>query len=217
LTFGLIVLLYMIRFYITLCIFLVITISAQKDSVLAKIDSSFTKGIYLKYSDFRCNRPIPVDSITCKKNNEATDIYTKLKNNNHITYTKNGKAVKIPVGAIWGYMENKKLYVYFEGKFEPVNYPGAICNFWALTYHKEPHLTFNSYKGVMVNKAFQPFIMSFYNGKIAYASYDELCKLLKPDAVLYEEYKSLDKEKRSEQLKQYIIKYNKTHPIYILK
>ncbi|MDP1803204.1 MAG: hypothetical protein Q8L81_17715 [Bacteroidota bacterium] len=208
------------KFCFSLFIFICFFIRAQKDSVLAKADSSFNNGLYIKYSDWRYNTPIHVDSITCKKESASTSVYTKLDNNNYITYTRKGKTEKVHVNSVWGYMENKKLYVYFAGKFQAVNYTGTICMFMILAYRQTPTFTMNTpnkHYTYPTNKAFQPFLISFYNSAILTGSPEQMCKLLKPDPELYQEYKALDKEKQIELMKQYVVKYNKLHPFYILK
>lgn len=197
-------------------LFLSSFIFGQKDSLSPS--DLLKPGIYLTFGDFKANNPIPFDSISFKDDNKTDNVLTKLKKNTSINYIKNGKAGRNNSAFIWGFTDDKKLYVNFNSAFNKASYVGSICTFFSYTnktYDTRPMYNpkFPTSQGSYgTQKTLTLFIMDREDGIATECTPKKLSKLLKKDDALYKEYDALDKNKKHTLMEGFVKRFNETHP-----
>ncbi|MBA3679936.1 MAG: hypothetical protein H0W73_01920 [Bacteroidetes bacterium] len=198
------------KFFLYLFLLLTSFIFGQKDSLSSS--NILKPGIYLTFGDFKANKPLPFDSISFKDDNKTDNILAKLKKNTSVNYIKNGKAGRINSSFIWGFTDDKKLYVNFNSTFNKASYVGSICTFFSYitkmqdTRPGSRDAKFQSYK------AFALFIMNFEDGIAVEATPKKLSKLLKKDPLLFQEYDALDKDKKHNLMEGFVKRFNEANP-----
>ncbi|MDO8999689.1 MAG: hypothetical protein Q7W45_07990 [Bacteroidota bacterium] len=197
---------------------------AQNDSILVSSTNFFKDGLYPTYFDFRHNTPIPASDVTAKIHGSTKGVYLKIRNNSKVVYLKNGKKIKAKVSALWGFVEDEKLYFNRKGKFYPVDYLGAISVFTisvtntSLISGNQNFQDFHTGgNGVIAEDVLTPCVFSYYNGKIYFALRNKLSDLFKPEPEIYNEFEKMTPESQRALLLQYTNRFNKLHPMYILK
>jgi len=204
------------KFFLYLFLLLSSFIFGQKDSL--SFSNILKLGIYLTFEDFKVNKPLPFDSISFKDANKTDNVLAKLKKNTSVNYIKNGKAGRINSSFIWGFTDDKKLYVNFNSTFNKASYVGFICTFFSYTnkMHDMRSRSFNSqfpmHGSLDTYKALTLFIMNFEDGIAVEATPKKLSKLLKKDLILFQEYDALDKDKKHYLMEGFVKRFNDAHP-----
>ena len=87
----------------------------RTDSVSPGPDFTLREGVYLSYTDFRKNMPVPKEAIQSKLDKTQLDFIGKtLTENKEITVIYNGVEHKLQTEKLWGYSQNNTLYLNFE-------------------------------------------------------------------------------------------------------
>lgn len=195
---------------------------AQKDSLMYNENTILTEGIYLSYSDFRANHPIIKEEIESNLNKEQLDFFGKVIDEHKFTYTRNGIKNKVDAKKVWGFYQNKTLYVNYKEVFYRVPVFGSICYLVALvevpTYFPGPYGPgYGAVGSRAKTKEIREFIINFYDGIVEELNFEKVELLLSRDEALYKEFKALKRGKRKSQISRFIKMYNEKHPVYFLK
>lgn len=200
---------------------------AQTDSVAYGTDFVLKEGIYLSYTDFRKNNPVPKDAIQSKEDKTQLDFIGKaVAENKEITLVYNGNENKLETSKLWGYCQNNALYLNYEGKFYRVPVFGNISHFLGTI----EVVNYNNYYGgygmgmggypyggggmYVKQRETRQFIFDFYSGDIMEYTLANVEMLVSRDLKLYEEFMQFKKKKRRELMMMYVRKYNAAHPVY---
>jgi len=207
------------RFWSTFLLFFpVIFIPAQTDSV--PVTPERPDGIYLSYTDFRRNQFVSKDQIVSDKNKEQLDFVGKVLEQGKFSYNKGSTLINAESADVWGFYQNKTLYINFKNEFFRVPVFGSICYLVAtvLVVNNGFYDPMFGY-GVNANRAreVREFIINYYDGYVSEFTVEKAELLISRDAAIYSEYKNLSRRGRKEQLNRYIRKYNDAHPVYFLK
>jgi hypothetical protein len=131
---------------ILLLLFVTVETSAQEDSVRRvqyTPEFRFNDGIYLNFSQVKNNAPIP--AIRIVSNNDPFDhnFYKDLTQNKTIGFFDAfGAQQEVQTSQIWGYAQDGKLYVQYNGEFNRIPVIGRVCHFFAdITMSHLPHPT----------------------------------------------------------------------------
>jgi hypothetical protein len=204
-------------------IFLSLKLSAQSDSVPVTELAPFNDGLYLTNDDHRHNRAISKENIVTTINKDQVDFYYKLTSAPKVVYTVGSGSYTVDAANIWGFVQNKTLFINYKGVFYRVPVFGSISYFAGVVevtgYYTgvyDPMYGMGGGRAVKT-KELNEFLLSYYDGKVINFDMDQLEKLISNDEVVYKEYKSLSKRKRRKQVTHFVRMYNDRHPVYYLK
>jgi len=194
------------------------TVSAQTDSI--RVTEDREDGIYLTYDDFRKNIFINKEKIISNERKSKLDFLAITMSADNFTYQAANANMKTPTKDVWGFLQNRTLYINYKGEFFRVPVFGAICYFVATVSVLNAGF-YDPMFGYGVNssrsKEIREFIFNFYDGNICDFTLEKAEELLSKDKVIFAEFKSLNKRNRNEQVNRYIRRFNVSHPVYFLK
>lgn len=190
------------------------------DSVLYVTGFSFQPGIYLNFAQFSANSPLPKSAIVFEGDTSRLD-YIRLALGRESFQWKDstGKIHTTKTASIWGYSENKTVYVRWNYAFNRVVVIGSICHFTAsvTTYmYTGPGTYPNQQSGTPV-ESMQQYVIDTKTGTIYDFNVTTMEFILQRDAVLATEYAALKKKQKRDQTFIFLRKYNEKHPLYFPK
>lgn len=198
-------------------------ILAQSDSVMVTELNMFKDGLYITHEDFRNNNPVQKENIISKLDKEQIDFYYKTTGFDRIDYMVGGNTYTVETKKVWGLVQNKTLYLNYNGAFFRVPVFGAICYFAGIVevtgyYNGIYDPMFGTGMGRAVKtKELNEFMLSYYNGKVINFDVDYLDVLLQNDEEIYKQFKSISKRKRRKEATRFVRMYNLKHPVYYFK
>lgn len=190
----------------------------QSDSVIVPADLAIADAVYISYYDFRHNKGILKEQISSTINKEQLDFVGKSLDKETFSYSDGQQTAEIKSNTIWGFVQNKTLYINYKGSFYRVPVFGSVCYLVATVEivgagFYDPMFGYGSGRRQEVRE----FLINFYDGIIKEFKMDEAEVLLSRDKLLYAEFKKLNRRKQKEQIFRYIRKYNDVHPVHFLK
>ncbi len=201
---------------------------AQADTAgFVKYDYSFKfkDGLYVDFSSFTNNSPIPFESVI--KPVFDNSFFDALDTANIISYNgKYGNTVTVYVSELWGYSKNGKPYIFWDGKFNLIPFVGKITHFITRVkvIYRNYYDPFYSPYGyapdasrTYQNEELKQYIINMENGKVLEYNLENVSLFLKQDEYVYNEFMKLRKRKRTKQMFYYINLYNSRNPYYIKK
>jgi hypothetical protein len=196
------------------------TDSLHSDSVMYVQGFSFRQGVYLNYEQFRSNRPLSKSALVFEGDSSRFD-YIRLALGKESFQWKDsaGTVHSTKTSSLWGYSENKAVYIQWNGAFNRVMVIGSICHFAAevTTYmYTGPGSYPNQQSGTPV-ESMQQFVIDTKTGTVYDFNVTTMNFILQRDPVLFSEYSSLKKKQKKEQAFVFLRKYNEKHPLYFLK
>lgn len=209
-------------FAIFFCFFLVSKLAyCQQDSVLVPFDLNIADEVFLTYSDFRHNHGVLKEQIISSNNKEQLDFVGKSLEKETFVYSENKQSITVNTKTIWGFFQNKTLYVNYKGSFYRVPVFGAICYLVATVEivgvgFYDPMFGPGTGSGGR-RQEIREFLINFYDGIVVEFKLEDAEFLISRDKTLYDEFKKLNRRKQREQISRYIRKYNELHPVYFLK
>lgn len=192
---------------------------AQSPSKVAySRDYEFKEGIYLTVDQFKNNKPILKDSIVSAIPKTQIDFLTQELELKTIAYKDSiGKEQKLETLTIWGYCQNRTIYINFNNEFNRVNVIGTLSLFSAIVvqtpmrnepigdmYAIEPSFT-----------ELHQFVFDTQSNKVFDFTSKNMEQLLKPDVELYTQFMKLKKRAKADSVFIYLRKYNEKHPLYL--
>lgn len=196
-----------------------LAVFSQSDSVICPLNCELKEGVYISWSDFRMRNALQKDLIISDQDKSAIDFYSKVLNEDKLTYSTSGSKNVIETKNIWGFCQNNVLHLNYEGHFYRVPLFGSIsyliANVEVITpaYYTPGYGMYGSGKTTEIHN----FLMNFYDGRMKEFNMEEAELLLSRDKELYAEYNALKRKKKKEQISRYIRKFNERNPIYFLK
>ena len=196
------------------------TDSLHKDSVQYQQGFSFRQGIYLNYDQFRSNRPLSKSAIVSEGDTSRFD-YIRLALGRESFQWKDstGKLHQTKTASVWGYSENKTVYIRWNNSFSRVVVIGTICHFAAevTTYmYTGPGTYPNQQSGTPV-ESMQQYVIDTKTGTVYDFNVTTMQFLLQRDAALSAEYSALRKKQKKDQAFVFLRKYNEKHALYFPK
>ncbi|MBA2613572.1 MAG: hypothetical protein H0U95_16535 [Bacteroidetes bacterium] len=191
---------------------------SQNDSVVIPTDLNIPDAVYITYNDFRYNKGILKDQIVSSGNKDQLDFVGKALDKEVFSFTDGQKSGEVKSKIVWGFFQNKTLYINYKGSFYRVPVFGSVCYLVATVEvvgvgFYDPMFGYGSGRRQEVRE----FLINFYDGMITEFSMSGAELLLSRDKLIYAEYKELSKRKQREQIFRYLRKYNEAHPVYFLK
>jgi len=207
---------------------------AQDDSVrMVKYtpEFRFNNGIFLNFNQVRENNPIPATRIHSTMDPYDLDFYKSLIGQDKIIYYDQfGAQNEVNTQNIWGFAQDGKLYINYNGEFNRIPIVGKIGHFIAditvVESHYDPfyrdyydYYYRNSYYNraypqTTRSKEMRQYLVNFDSGKVMPYDLDEVKAILMDDLELYDEFSDLRKRKQKELMFFFIRRYNEKNPLY---
>lgn len=207
----------MIRCVAILFWFLITVVAAaQTDSVVYTQGFGFTEGVYLNFSQFRNNKPLPKSSIILDGDSTRPDILKQTLSKTTFQWRdSNGVVQSTKVNTVWGYSENKTVYTLLNSQFNRIVVIGSICHFtsYVTDYRYTGPGTYpNQQYGAPV-ETLQQYVLDVATGQFYAFQVSVMEYILQRDPQLYAEYTGLKKKQKRDQMFIYLRKYNEKHPL----
>lgn len=204
------------RIISTLIVFLFCNYVAvsQTDSIAYSRDYEFNEGIYLTIEQFKSNSPVQRQSIVTSIPRNELDFFYQITEQKKVVYIDSaGKEQHVETSTIWGYCQNRAVYINLNKEFNKLNVIGMLCHFTATVrinaaYHDPMH--FNN----TVDELRQ-FVLDMKTNKIYEFGPLNMEQLLQNDPELYNQFKSLKRRDKANSIFVYLRKFNDRHPFYL--
>lgn len=196
---------------------LIRVVAAQGDSVPYVQGFNFNPGIYLTFEQFKTNSPVPKSAIVFEGDTTRPDyIKLALSKDNVQWKDTSGKIRTTRTSSLWGYSENKAVYVRWNYAFNRIVVIGKICHFTAYqtNYMYTGPGTYPSQQYGTPVESLQQYILDTETGGILDFNITNVEYILKRDPVLHAEFMQLKKKQKKEQLFIYVRRYNEKHPLF---
>lgn len=191
---------------------------SQTNQVPYSRDYEFEEGLYLTIHQFQKNSPITKASIVSEISKSAVDFLKKEVQKKSIIYMDSSKYEhKIEVSNIWGYCQNRTIYIYYNNDFNRVNVIGTLMQFTALISVSPGFMDpmYSNYGLSTTVDELRQFIFDTQTNKILPFDVKNLTLLLKNDPDLYAQYMALGKREKTDSQFIYLRKFNENHPLML--
>lgn len=199
-------------------LFFSLGVIAQTNIVAYSRDYEFKEGLFLTLEQFKKNTPILKPAIVSILPKDQIDFLTQVTEQKSITYKDTaGVEQKIETNTIWGFYQNRTVFINFNNEFNRINVIGTLSLFSALVVQTPMR---NEPIGDMyaIEPAFQElrqFVYDTQTNKVFDFNVKNMELLLKNDAELYAQFMKLKKRKKADSIFIYLRKYNEKHPLYL--
>lgn len=191
---------------------------AQTNTVTYSRDYEFKEGLFLTLEQFKNNTPILKSAIVSILPKDQIDFLTQITEQKTITFKDSaGIEQKIETSTVWGFYQNRTVFINFNNDFNRVNVIGTLSLFSAVVtqaplrnepigdmYAIEPSFT-----------ELRQFVFDTQTNKVLDFNVKNMELLLKNDAELYAQFMKLKKRKKGDSIFIYVRKYNEKHPLYL--
>ncbi|MFA5814086.1 MAG: hypothetical protein WC865_00500 [Bacteroidales bacterium] len=208
---------------------------AQSDSVKRvkyTPEFQFSPGLYLDFNQVRENNPIL--SVRIISNDDPLDFnfYRNLVKNKKIGYFDEfGAQQEISTANIWGYCQDGKIYIQYNGEFNRVPIIGRVCHFISdvtvIDTHYDPYYSdyYNSgyynpyysrpYNRTTKTREMRQYLLDFETGKVLNFDRESVQVMLMQDPVLYDEFMKVKKRQQNDLLFFFLRQLNEKYPVMI--
>lgn len=197
-------------------LFLSINSFSQVDSIAYSREFKFKEGLFLNFEQFKKNDPIPKSAIVSSYPQTQVDFLSQVLTSKYVTYkSADGLEHKVEPLSLWGYCQNRSIFINFKDDFNRVNVIGNLCLFTAVvSLPMSYHDPMNNY-GINTQDEIRQFILNTSTNKIIDFNVSNMEIILKDDPELYSEFMKMKKRKKSDSIFIYLRKYNENHPLYL--
>ncbi len=127
------------------------------------------------------------------------------------------KEQKIDLSQVFGYCQNRSVYINFNKDFNKLNVIGTLCYFTATVNNingsRDP-MDYNYAINTSANELHQ-FVFDTRTNKVLDFNVKNMEELLKDDIELYTVFMKLKKREKNDAIFIYLRKYNENHPFYL--
>lgn len=191
---------------------------SQTNRVPYSRDYEFTQGLFLTVHQFKGNSPIAKSSIISEISQDDVDFLKQQVQLKNIRYMDSSKYEhKIETSSLWGYCQNRTVYINYNNDFNRVNVIGTLMQFTALVT-TSPGFMDPMYSNYGLNTTvdeLRQFVFDTQTNKILPFDVKSLTLLLKSDPELYAQYMALGKREKTDSQFIYLRKYNESHPLML--
>ncbi len=205
------------KLFTILLIFFSIIAFAQSDSIAYSHEYEFSEGVFLTVSQLLQNNPIPKAYIVSNIPKTQPDFLKQVMEQQYFMFKDSaGKEQKLETSTIWGYCQNRSVYINFNKEFNRLVVIGTLCYFTArvvtnIGFH-DP-MGYNSMNNT--SDELRQFVFNTRTNKVLDFDANNMEMLLKNDGVLYNKFTALKKREKPDAIFVYLRKYNENHPLYL--
>ncbi len=212
-----------------------LNLSGQSDSVNRvkySPDFRFNDGVFLNFSQVINDQAIPASRIKSNTDPYDMNFFKTLVKEKSITYFNEfGSQSDVQTENIWGFSQDGKLYINYNGEFNRIPIVGRIGHFISdITVYQsynDPYSrdNYNNYYNSYYNRPYnnrtsrskemRQYLVNFENGLVMDYGRDEVKVILMEDPELHDEFSSLRKKKQKDLMFFFIRRFNDKHPLYL--
>lgn len=189
---------------------------SQTGTVAYSHEYDFKEGVYLTIDQFKQNSPIPKSAFVTGIPKSELDFFSQLLETKTITYKDStGKEIKLETNSLWGYSQNRSVYLNFNKEFNRINVIGTVFHFTATirtvsTYHDPMNYNYG-----LSQDELRQFMFNTQTNMVSDFNVKNMEILLKDDAELFAKFEALKKREKGDAIFIYLRKYNEKHPLYL--
>lgn len=192
--------------------------TAQTNTFAYSRNYEFKEGLFLTFEQFKKNTPIPKFAIVSLLPKDQIDFLTQVTEQKIITYKDTaGAEQKIEANTIWGFYQNRTVFINFNNGFNRLNVIGTLSLFSSIVaqtpLRNEP--IGDMYAIEPTFEELRQFVYDTQTNKVFDFNVKNMEILLKNDAELYGQFMKLKKRKKADSIFIYLRKYNEKHPLYL--
>lgn len=191
---------------------------AQPDSMPYSRDYEFNEGLYLTINQFKSNDPLSKQAIISSIPKNELDFLKQVTEQKVINYIDaNGKEQQIETISLWGYCQNRSVYLNFNNEFNKLNVIGALCHFTAIVKINIGYRDPMNYNYGFSNTAdeLRQFVLDTKSNKVFDFDVKNMELLLLGDSDLQNQFMALKKRNKANSIFIFLRKYNEKHPFYL--
>jgi len=210
-------------------------IRAQNDSTrLVKYtpEFRFAPGIYLTFEQVKQNNPIPAIRIISNDDPFDFNFYKNLVKNKTIGFFDEfGASREVATDQIWGYCQDGKLFIQYNGQFNRMPIIGKVCHFISdvtvIDTHYDPYYNdyynygyynpyyYRPYARTSKSRETRQYLLDFETGQVMDFDRGSVEAILIQDTDLYGEFMGLKKRKQNELLFFFLRRLNEKYPVFL--
>lgn len=194
---------------INILLFILLELNSFSQNVVEYTrDYEFKEGVYLNIEAFKQNAPILKSDIISSIPKEQTDFFTLLLELKQFKYKdKDGIELTIDSKSIWGYCQNRSIYINFNNSYNRLIVIGSLCHFTStvivqgIGYNDPMNYNYG------INNTYQElrqYVLDVQNNKVLDFNASNMEQMLKNDEALYAEFMQLKKGKKNELIFVYL-------------
>ncbi|MCW3072192.1 MAG: hypothetical protein JWO44_2082 [Bacteroidetes bacterium] len=196
--------------------FIQLTGFSQADSIAYSREYEFREGIFLNVEQFRKNEPVPKSAIISSYPKTQVDFMKQVTDQRYISYkAADGSEQKVETLSLWGYCQNRSLFINFNNELNRVNQIGTLCHFTSIVNtpisYQDPMNTY----GINTTDEMRQFVFDTQSNKVLDFNVKNMELLLQNDPGLYTEFMKLKKRKKADAIFIFLRRYNENHPLYL--
>jgi hypothetical protein len=189
---------------------------SQTDSVSYSHDFDFNEGFYLSINQFKSNSPIPKQAIISPVPKGEPDFFKQVTEQKTLSYMDlEGKEQHLETANIWGYCQNRSVYVNFNNGFNKLNLIGTLCHFTSIIKINVGYPMSYNYGYNNTIEELRQFVLDTKNNRVYDFDVKNMEFLLSNDNDLSNQFAVLKKRIKSNSIFIYLRKYNEKHPFYL--
>ena len=123
--------------------------------------------------------------------------------------------MKIETNSIWGYSQNRSVYLNFNKEFNRINVIGTVFHFTATVRTVSPYHDPMNYNYGLSQDELKQFIFNTQTNVVSDFNVKNMELLLKDDEELFSKFEALKKREKADAIFIYLRKYNEKHPLYL--
>jgi hypothetical protein len=195
-----------------------LVLRATGDSVAYTHDYEFREGIFLTVEQFKQNKPIKKSDIISSVPAGQVDFMNEVMSHKIVTYRDStGKEQQLESSTVWGYCQNRNIYMNFNNDFNRISMVGTVCHLVATittysSYHDPMNLNYainNSYDEL------RQFVFDTRTNKVLDFNVKNMEMILESDKELHAEFMKLSKRKKADSIFVFLRRFNAKHPLYL--
>lgn len=206
------------QFLTIIYVFFSLITCAQSDSIVYSRDYEFSEGFFLAMGQFKNNDPILKSSIISGIPKDQLDFMKQLVEQKNIVFTDSkGVEQKIETLTIWGYCQNRSVYINFNKQFNKLIVIGTLCHFTAMVATSVGFRDPMGYGTGLNNTVdeLRQYVFDTQTNNVFDFNVKNMEMLLKNDTVLYDQFMALKKREKPDVIFVYLRKFNEKHPLYL--
>jgi hypothetical protein len=192
----------------------------------------FNSGIYLNFSQVKENNPVPAIRIISNDDPFDFSFYRNLVKNKSIGFfDEYGAQQEVSTSDIWGYCQDGKIFIQYNGEFNRVPIIGHVCHFIAditvINTQYDPYYSDYYYSGyynpyysrpyhrTTKSREMRQYLLDFETGKVMDFDRESVKVVLMQDPELYDEFMKIKKRQQNDLLFFFLRRLNEKFPVMI--
>lgn len=197
-----------------------VVFTQNKDDVQIHEQEPGKEGIYLNCGNFLQKTPIDKSQIKTDIDKDDGEFYGKAVSKPKISFDVNGIAITISTDSVWGFVQNRTLYVNIQGRFFRVPVFGRISYLMAMVeVNQFANAGFDPITGMPMRvpsktREMREFVLLFDAGCGPFPfDLEKVEKELRKDEEVWKEYEKEKIRNRKKYITRYIREYNSRNPL----